>query len=558
MSRVREEDVILHRFYEHVRRTPDRVYMTQPTGDGRVEDFTFARALDEAKRMASYLRSLDLPPKSNIAIVSKNCAHFVVSDLAIWMAGHVSVALYPTLDAATLRFILEHSEAKLLFIGKLDSMAELEKAIPAGLPCVAWPLAPATAHPKWTDLVAGRPPIPDEPRREPEDWALILYTSGSTGRPKGVVHSFSSISAPSHGIVKLLGIRPDDRYLSYLPMAHGMDRWLSECVSMVSGSRLFFAEAPTTFLEDLKRARPTIFLSVPRLWLKFQQGVFAKMPPRRLAALSKVPLLGSVVKRKVLANLGLDHVRFAGSGSAPIPADVIQWYRDLGLELLEGYGMSENFNYSHVTRPGKGRPGYIGHPYDEVECKLGEDGEVLVKSPGAMVGYFKEPQQTAEAFTPDGFLKTGDRGEISPDGQLRLTGRLKELFKTSKGKYVAPAPIENRLNSSHAVELCCVAGSGQPATHAVLQLAESLRPRLSEPQFRAELTAELERLLEEINGEVMGYERLAFVAVAREPWTVEGGQLTPTMKIRRAAIEKQYEPLLERWYSSRQKVIWQE
>ncbi|HEY3448406.1 MAG TPA: AMP-binding protein [Myxococcales bacterium] len=550
--------MILHHFYEHVRRTPDRVYMTQPMGGGRTEDFTFARTLDEAKRMASYLRSLNLPPRSNIAIVSKNCSYFVIADLAIWMTGHVSVAIYPTLNADTTRFILEHSEAKLLFIGKLDALTEVAKAIPAGLPCVAFPLAPKTDFPQWSEIIARHPPIPDEPRRQPDDWSLIIYTSGSTGRPKGVVHSFASISVPTHGIVKLLGIRSDDRYLSYLPMAHGMDRWLSECVSMAAGSHLFFAESLETFIADLKRARPTFFLSVPRLWLKFQQGVFAKMPPHKLARLLKIPILRGVVKRKILANLGLDHVRFAGSGSAPIPADVLQWYRDLGLELLEGYGMSENFNYSHVTRPGHGLYGYIGHPYDEVECKLGEEGEVLVKSPGTMVGYYKEPELTRESFTPDGFLKTGDRGEISPDGQLRLTGRVKELFKTSKGKYVAPVPIENRINSNHSIELSCVAGSGQPATHAVLQLSESLRPKLSDPAVRAELTKDLETLLDEINREVMGFERLAFVAVAREPWTIEGGQLTPTMKIRRSVIEKQYEPLLDRWYSTGQKVIWQE
>jgi long-chain acyl-CoA synthetase len=554
-----ESDLVLHRFYEQVRRRPDAVWMTQPVGRGKVEDWTFARSLDEARRMAAYLRSLALPRGSNIALLSKNCAHFFLADLAIWMAGHVSVALYPTLTENLVRYILEHSESKLLFVGKLDAPAweEMRKGIPSGLSCIAWPLAPRTGGPTWDSIVRQHAPIPDLPRVAPGDWSLILYTSGSTGRPKGVVHTFASISAPSRSIARLLRVTPDDRYLSYLPLAHAMDRWLSECVSMVAGHHIYFAESAETFVEDLRRARPTLFLSVPRLWLKFRLGVFAKIPERRLARLLKVPLLSRTVKRRILAGLGLDLVRFAGSGSAPMPAELLAWYRGLGLELLEGYGMTENFNYSHLSRPGKGKPGYIGHAYEDVECKLAPDGEVLVKSPGTMAGYFKDPDQTRQAFTEDGFLRTGDLGEMGSDGQLRITGRVKELFKTSKGKYVAPAPIENLLNSSELVEMSCVAGSGQPWTHAVIQLAEHLRERLDDPEVRAETSRRLAALLDSVNGQLPAYERLAFIAVAKERWTPESGLLTPTMKLRRSAIERRYEAKLEAWYERGEKVVWE-
>jgi long-chain acyl-CoA synthetase len=553
-----EDDVILHRFYRVVRERPDAVYLTQPLGGGRIDHVSFARALDEAKRMAAYLRSLALPPQSRIAIVSKNCAHFFLSDLAIWMAGHVSVAIFPTLDAATVRFILEHSESRLLFVGKLDAWDEIAKGVPPGLPCVAYPLAPPTGLPAWDDVVRSHAPIADEPRRRPDDWALVVYTSGSTGRPKGAVHTFASISAPTRGIVELLGVSAKDRVLSYLPLAHAMDRWLSECASLVTGGHVYFAESLDTFLEDRKRARPTLFLSVPRLWLKFQRGVFAKVPERKLERLLALPLVGALVRRKILKGLGLDHVRFAGSGSAPIPPELLAWYRHLGLELLEGYGMTENFNYSHVTRPGRGRPGYIGHAYDDVECRLGEDGEILVRSPGTMLGYLKEPELTAEAFTSDGFLRTGDLGVIDEEGRLMITGRKKELFKTSKGKYVAPAPIENLLNRESCVELSIVAGSGQVATHAVVQLAEHVRERIHDPAVQGEVTRDLERALERINREVSIYERLSFIAVAREPWTIEDGSLTPSMKLRRSAIEARYAPALSRWYASGRKVVWEE
>lgn len=554
-----DSHLLLNRFYANVESRGDETFLIQPVGGGRVEEYSFKEVFDEAAKMAGHLRSLELPPQSKIAIISKNCAHFFLADLAIWMAGHVSVALYPTLARDTVRYILEHSESKLIFIGKLDAepWAEIQEGLPQGVPRITFPLAPETDDPRWEDVVKEAEPIEGKPERDADDEALIIYTSGSTGRPKGVLHSFRTITVPTIGLAKLLGLSKEDRTLSYLPLAHAMDRWLSECMGLYTGERIYFAEALQTFVEDLKRARPTAFVSVPRLWLKFQLGVFAKMPKKRLDLLMKIPIVSGIIKKKVLTNLGLDSVRFAGSGSAPIPAELLQWYRDLGLELLEGYGMSENFNYSHLTIPGKGRPGYIGHAYSDVECKLSDQGEILIKSPGNMVGYYKDEELTKEAFTDDGFLKTGDRGEIDETGRLKITGRVKELFKTSKGKYVAPAPIENILNSDERVELSLVAGSGQPMTHAVVLLAEELVPKLDQPGVKDSVTMGLETLLEQANREVEEYERLGFLVIAKSRWTIEGGQLTPTMKIKRGSIEKLYAEKLDEWYSTKKKVIWE-
>jgi long-chain acyl-CoA synthetase len=554
---VDADDLLPQCFYRQVEARPRDVFLTQPFGGGQARDYTFAEVLDEANRMAAHLRGLGLPAHSKIAMVSKNCAHFFMCELAIWMAGHVSVALYPTLTADIVRFILEHSEARLLFVGKLDCWDEIRKGVPSDLPRIAFPLAPPGESPRWDEITPKTEPISDTPRRKPEDEALILYTSGSTGQPKGVLHSFGAISAASRGVLPILGMNSRDRYLSYLPLAHAMERWAGECVPLCCGAHVYFAESLDTFVEDLQRARPTIFASVPRLWLKFQLGVFARVPRKRLERLLRVPILSRIVKRKVLRGLGLDSVRFAGSGSAPMPPELLRWYRSLGLELLEGYGMSENFNYSHLTRPGRGRIGYVGEPYPEVECRLGDGGEILVRSPGTMVGYYKRPDLTAEVLGDGGWLRTGDRGEIDEAGRLRITGRVKELFKTSKGKYVAPVPIENLLNACEHVELSCVAGAGRPAAHAVVQLSEQLAGRRDDPAVRRRVIADLARLLEDVNASVPVYERIAFVAVASEPWTTEGGHLTPTLKIRRAYLESLYEPCLGEWYASRQTVIWQ-
>ena len=219
--------------------------------------------------------------------------------------------------------------------------------------------------------------------------------------------------------------------------------------------------------------------------------------------------------------------------------------------------MTENFAYSHINLPGKTRAGYVGNCFPGVECKLSEAGEVLVKSEATMPGYYKEPELSAASFTEDGFLKTGDRGEIDAQGRLKITGRIKELFKTSKGKYIAPVPIENLLNADNHIEQSCVSGVGHPQPYAVALLSEELHDAVADPAKRAQVTAELEALLRRINQEVASYERLEFIAIAKDPWLIENGFLTPTMKIKRRVLEEVYGPHLEDWYAAKSPVIWE-
>ncbi len=553
---VDKSSLPLERAYKWEKQQPQSVYMTQPLGGGAVRTYTWKQTLDEARRMAAYLKAQGFPPKSNIAILSKNCAEFILSDLAIWMAGHVSVALYPTLSADTVAYILEHSDSKLLFVGKLDTWDEMKPGVPEGMPCVSYPLSPPNDFPTWSDIVAETDPIEGSPTRDADDTAIIIYTSGSTGQPKGVILTFGNMGYAAHGVSQVFDFGPDERQLSYLPLAHSFERAVVEMASLYNGSQLFFAESLDTFVEDLKRARPTLFHSVPRLWLKFYQGVSAKMPEKKLRTLLKIPIVSGIVKKKILQGLGLADARLAISGSAPIPPELIHWYRNLGLELLEGYGMSENFAYSHVSLPGKTRVGYVGNALPGVECKISDEGEILVKSEATMTGYFKREQESKESFTEDGFLRTGDRGEIDEEGRLKITGRVKELFKTSKGKYIAPAPIENLLNASDTVEQSCVTGSGHPQPHAVIMLPEDVRKRADQGEKEA-INAALEALLAEVNREVSQFERLAFLAVAKDTWAIENGFLTPTMKIKRSALEAAYGPQAEAWYQAKQKVIWE-
>jgi long-chain acyl-CoA synthetase len=550
-------DLLLERAYRWEREVPDKVFLTQPLGGGAVRDYTWREALAEARRMASYLASLGLPRGSRIALISKNCAHSFIADLAIFMAGHASVFLFPTTDAATVRYVLAHCGAGLLFVGKLDDWPRLAPGVPAGLPCVALPLAPPTGLPSWENVTAGALALSGSPTRAPDDDAEIIYTSGSTGRSKGVVHSFATMAAFCRRLEQAIGVRENDRVISYLPLAHAFERAAIEAAAIYGGTHVFFVESPDTFLRDLQRARPTIFHSVPRLWLKFQLGVFQRLPAPKLRRLLRIPLAAGLVKRKILKGLGLDAARIAISGSAPIPPALIQWYRDLGLELLEGYGMSENYCCSHLSLPGRARAGYVGEPLPGVEVRLAPDGEVLVRSPATMKGYYRDPELTAAAFTTDGFLRTGDCGEIDEAGRLKLTGRVKDLFKTSKGKYVAPVPIEKLLNSDSRIELSCVAGRGQPQPFALVLLDEVTRTRLAHDGVRGEVEAALVRLREQVNAAVADCERLQFLVVVKEPWSIENGLLTPTLKIRRGVIEERYEARALAWYDDGRPVVWE-
>ncbi|MBU3029258.1 AMP-binding protein [Paracoccus marinaquae] len=543
------------------REQPDTVYLTQPTG-GEITTYTWAETADQVRRIAAHLASLDLPEGSRVALVSKNCAHWVMAHLAILMAGHVSVPIYSSANRETVGYVLDHSEARVLILGSLDHWDDVREGIPDGLPIIALPRAPVFDPPRenlraWDDLVAITAPMRGEPlARAGTDLATLVYTSGSTGKPKGVMLGFGALAVGACLANNIVPVGPDDRLISYLPLAHVFEQAVVLMGSLRFGCQLFFNESLLRFATDIERARPTIFLSVPRLWVKFQLGVLQKLPQEKLSALLADPRTAAATQRRILEQLGLDQARIAITGSAPLPQSVVEWYRALGLEMLEGYGMSEDFCYSHVSLPGRTRVGYVGHPHPGVERRIGEGSEILIKSKGAMLGYFRDPELTRAAFTEDGFFRTGDMGEIDEDGRLRITGRVKEIFKTSKGKYVAPAPIEERLISHPGIEVACVMGAGMPQPFGLLMLNAEARGAFSGEAGRARLEEELEALRRRVNAALEDHERLDFLAISDEQWTIANGYLTPTMKVRRNVIEKRYEPRFESWYDTRRAVIW--
>lgn len=538
-------------FFEREARHPRKSFLVQPIGSGEVQMLTWGDVGHQARCAAQWLRARELPQGSHIALISKNCAHWIIADLAIWMAGHVSVPLYPNLTADSVRHVLTHSEAALALIGKLDDWPAMAPGIPEGLPTISLPLCPTGEFDfTWTDLLAC-PPITDNPEPDAASLATIVYTSGTTGLPKGVMQTFAALGFAATRGTELFGLGEDDRLLSYLPLCHVAERMFVELVAIYTGQTVFFAESLDTFLTDLRRARPTALFGVPRIWTKFQMGVYAKIPQKRLDTLLRLPFIGSRVGHKVLAGLGLDALRIALSGAAPVPEALLRWYQRLGLDVLEVYGMTESCGYSHVCRPGQQKLGWIGLPCPGVEVRIDSLGEVQVRSGATMLGYFKDPQKTNETLTSDGFLRTGDKGEQDADGRLRLTGRLKEIFKTSKGKYVAPAPIENRLAEHARIEQVCVVGEGLTAPIGLCVLAAAGEDRVA-------LRGSLERWLEQVNQALDKHERVRQLVVVRDNWAVENGFLIPTLKIKRNVIESTYGAQFHIWSERNESILWQD
>ena len=559
-STVSADALALQRMYHWESTTPDRVVLTQPLGGGAVTEYTWRQVMDQVRRMAAHLQSQGLQPGDKVALLSKNTAHWLMADFAIWLGGFVSVPLYPTLAAGTIRQILEHSGAKLLFVGKLDGWEGMKPGIPEGLPCISLPLCPADAaksYTSWDSIVAKTEPLKGNPLRDADELSTIMYTSGTTGAPKGVMHSFGTFAWGVQSGLKRVPIDSGARMLSYLPLAHVAERTLVEHGLLATGMHVFFAESLETFTTDLQRAKPTVFFSVPRLWVKFQQGINLKMPPAKLDRLLKIPILGGIVRKKVLTALGLQECTWAAGGAAPMPPELLRWYNKLKLDLVEVYGMTENCGVSHATLPGKQRPGTVGLPYDGVQSRLDPvTSEIQMKAPCLMLGYYKEPELSREAMTADGWLKTGDKGALDGEGNLKITGRVKDLFKTSKGKYVAPAPIEDKLVMHPAVEACCVTGAnlGQPLALAMLNPDGAKKAQSAEG--RAELEASMGAHLQSINATLDPHEQLDCVVLMAEPWTVENDIITPTFKVKRNRIEDLFAKNYDKWVGMRKKVVW--
>ena len=536
----------LEMLYKWEQEKPEEIYLSQPI-DGTWHHWSWKEFGIEVRKMASYLKSLDLPMGSKIALLSKNCAHWMMTDMAVMMSGHISVPLYPNLNAETLAKILIHSESKLLFVGKLDNFNDMKSGIPTGMDCITFPFY-AENYQRWDNLTKEIEPMQENIIRESKELATIIYTSGTTGTPKGVMHKFYNFSFATTNAVQTL-VLSNEVFFSYLPLCHIAERLLVQMGSLYSGGRVYFAESLDTFADNLAAASPTVFLGVPRIWTKFQQGILTKLPQNKLNILLSIPLISSLIKSKIKKGLGLHNTRNTFTGAAPTPVALIKWFARLGINIQEAYAMTENTCYSHVSYSNNINVGYVGQALPKCDVKLSAHKEILIKHDALMDGYYKMEKETKETIV-DGWLHTGDEGEIDENGFLKITGRVKDLFKTSKGKYVAPSPIEMRLSANKNIEQVCVVGTGLPQPIAIIVLSERGKNKSKE-----DLISSLITTLEVVNPKLDSHEKIHNFIVVAEEWTVENKLLTPTMKIKRNAIEKIYNMNYKNWYEGDRVVL---
>jgi long-chain acyl-CoA synthetase len=540
----------LSAFYKWEKQTPQQIFLRQPI-DGIWKTWTYRQVGDEARRLATGLRSFEFPAQSNIAILSKNCAHWIIADLAIMMAGHVSVPVYATLSATGVREILDHSESKLIFIGKVDDYENQRSGIDQSLHKISFPFYGSGEGLQWDELLRLHQPAADNYLPDPEALASIMYSSGTTGTPKGAMLSFGSFGYVGSQVKKYLLFDKPQRFFSYLPLSHIAERALMEMVALSSGSTISFTESLQKFQENLQHEQPSIFGGVPRIFSKFQEGIFKKIPEEKFNKICAIPLLNIFFKRMIIKKLGLSQASPIVCGAAPTPVSLLTWFRDLGLEIRETYGMTENTAYSHSNFR-LIKIGTVGQAWPEVDVKCDTDGEILVRHPALMKGYFKDPLTTAKVFTEDGFLRTGDQGAIDAQGFLTITGRVKDQFKTDKAKFVAPAPIELKLLANTDIDQVCVVGTGLPQPIALVTLSLNAQEKSKES-----VAADIQRTLEEVNSVLEKHEDLQLAVILNDNWTIENGLMTPSLKVKRHAVEKLYSPKYREWFNQQKVVIWE-
>jgi len=543
MSEIR---TAIQAFVENVETNPDKIYLYQPLGE-TIRAISYREALDEVRRVAQWLSKY--PKGSKIGILSLNCAHWLLADLATMMAGHISVPIYPTASPSTISQILQHSECACLFLGKMPPDSDEVHLLNQRMDLVSM----HTERPEltnWPALLTSEPKADYKSYPGLDEMVTLIYTSGTTGMPKGVVMNNRAIAEAGAMIIDWIDIDENDRFFSYLPLAHAAERTAVAMASIYCGGEVSFVGSLDTFNEDLTRSRPTIFFGVPRIWLKFQQAVESKLNPKLLKLLLATPILGSIFARRLREKLGLDAVKIAVSGAAAIPFETLKWFDAIGIPICEAYGMSESMGVATFNHPNDRKVGSVGKPVPGAEVKIAENDEVIYSNYSTMQGYFKEPELSAQVLK-DGFIYTGDTGRIDSDGFLWITGRIKDIFKTEKGKYIAPVPIESELEPRANMEQVCVMGSNLTQPLVISPIA--VKPAGEE---LAALEARLGRVLDEVNQHLPGNEKLSHWFLVESEWSPANGMITPTLKLRRQSIEENYLPEIIKKLDQAGPIIW--
>ncbi len=550
----------LDNFYHWEKESPDRIFLRQPFGK-TWHELNYAEAGQIARKMTTVLQELGLQSGDHIGILSKNCYHWILADLSIMMGGFVSVPFFASLPKKQLGDVIKRSDIKLLFAGKLDQWGDRSEAIGNDLKVIRFPHYEGNAKIEvnhaldWDELVANHQPIstPHQPILD-ELWT-ILFTSGTTGSPKGVMHAYRAPALIIRGeqLSNFIGVfkHGPQQFFSFLPLNHVAERIAVEAFCLACGGTISFAQSIDTFARNLKDVQPTFIFAVPRIWMKFYIQVTIRIPRKWFDVLTGIPILGNLLKGLIRRAMGLGRTAFAATGAAITPAELKLWYSKLGIHLIEAYGMTEVCGSIANSPCHQTPPDSVGEvvPYCEVKIDP-TSGEVLLKSPQVMLGYYKEPAKTAEVLR-NGWIHSGDRGRMDEKGFLYITGRIKDAFKTAKGKYIVPNPIEEQLLEHDYIEQACLVGYNLAQPIALINLSD-----IGKACPRDEVVVKLELERQQINKRLATYELVSHIIIQEEIWTEENQLLTPTLKVRRGMIDQFFANHYLQWAQSESPVLW--
>ncbi len=590
----------------HARERPDRVALREKRL-GVWRELTWREYHDHVRATACMLAELGVRAGDHVAILSDNRPEWLFADLAAQALGARSVGIYQTNPPADVAYILQDSGSVVLFCEdqeQVDKAVAIARETPAVRHVVVFEPRGTAGLPdprlrRWDDflargkgLAANEPPLAWQERLsalDPGAPSMVVYTSGTTGPPKGAMLSSRNVLEVARVFNKQMGYGPDDTVLSYLPLCHVAEKLLSLFLPLETGATVHFGEALETVQADLREVSPTVFLGVPRIWEKMHAQVTVKMQDssllkralfgfftrrgiaiagRRRAGRSGVVdrmmwALGDLlVYRPLQERLGLRRCRFALTGAAPISADLIRWYHGIGISIVEGYGQTECAGISHVNRPGEDRIGTVGTVVPLVEARLAEDGEVLLRGPNVFCGYLNQPEATAATVDPDGWLHTGDIGELDPDGYLTITGRKKDIIITAGGKNLSPEKIENALKTSPYIKEAISIGDRRRFVSALVQIELdnvgnwATRRRLPYTSYadlaaKPEVIALVAEAIDAANELLAPVEQVKAFRILPKELSQDDGELTATQKVRRREITAAFGDLIESMYRGR-------
>jgi long-subunit acyl-CoA synthetase (AMP-forming) len=549
------------KFYDWEEKFKDKPFLRQPFGE-KWEEYTWGETGLMARKLATGLKSLGLPKGSHIGLMSKNCREWIIADLAIIMAGYVSVPFFPNLKSNEIKNLLDFGDVKALFMGKVEDWEEIKKGISDDMPIIAFPHYENNSKIdkgfQWNEFIDKHDPQKEDYHPDLNDTWTIIFTSGTTGNPKGVVLDFKINQNTDVMYTKdynplCVDFKGNNTFFSYLPMNHIAERIAIEFTAFKNGGVISFTESIDTFVKNLSEVQPSVFFGVPRIYTKFQLGILSKFSQKKLDVLLSIPILSSFIKKTLKKKLGLGNAKVVVSGAAAMQVAQRNWFKKIGVNITIGYGMTENCAVT-TQLPGLdfSKPGSVGKVQPQVEVKIDEETEeILMRGPYVMLGYYNDTETTDNTIK-NGWLHTGDKGKLDADGHLYITGRVKDTFKTSKGEFIDPAKIEALFGEVEYFDQMCIVGFAIPQPIMLVNISD-----VAKKITKGELQKHLSTKMEMVNSKLFNYKRVSTIVICSDDWTPKNGILTPTMKIKRGAVDKMYMDKYEQWHQSKENVIWE-